>query len=128
MFNTTIHKHKSEVVAVTKEIEKTISPDKVTEMYDKIHEEVEKTILRKLVIESNFLNGVTMETQDRYDDRTRHIHLRFTLNGKEFLERRTLQRDELLTDHQLYEKVCGFFVEILTEILMKQTAATLVRL
>ena len=34
MFDSHYYKNESKVVAVTKEIEKAISPDKVTEMYD----------------------------------------------------------------------------------------------
>ena len=46
MFDAHYYKSESKVVAVTKEIEKTITPDKVTDMYDKVRAEVETAILR----------------------------------------------------------------------------------
>jgi len=124
MFNRTTINHESKVVAVTKEIEKTISPDKVTEMYDKVHEEVEKTILRKVAIEENDMHGVVMEVQNRYDTRSRNIHLFFVLNGKEYHSTEEV-KDEL-TDYNLYEKFYDFYLRTISGLVMKQTVNVLV--
>jgi hypothetical protein len=50
MFDSNVYKSETKVVAVTKEIEKTISPDKVTEMYDAVREQAERRPIRRMAI------------------------------------------------------------------------------
>lgn len=119
MFDRTTINHESKVVAITKEIEKTISPDKVTEMYDAVREEVENTIVRSYIVDSNMLKAVLLEVEPRYDRRTREGLLRFVLNGKEYIERFTLP--ETYTDAQKYQQVSDIYTGAIAKILAEQT-------
>lgn len=85
MFNTTIHQHESKVVAITKEIEKTISPDKVTEMYDAVREEVENNFIKSFHISSNQLGGVVVILKEDYNQMSVKFIARYQLNGKEYI-------------------------------------------
>lgn len=102
MFNSTIYKNESKVVAVTKEIEKTISPDKVVDMYDKTFDEVEKRILRSFVFDDNQLRGVVVEYQPLYEQRARRVGVRFTLNGTEHIDQFDI-KEETLTREGAYK-------------------------
>lgn len=119
MFNTTIHN--SKVVAVTKEIEKTISPDKVVEMYDTVREEVEEKILRSVHISSNVMDAVAIEIQPRYDVRTTDYAIRFTLNGSEHISRGTFNEQEMHVENRMHEKVWEIYNRAITTALMKDT-------
>jgi hypothetical protein len=118
---TTIHKTESKVVAVTKEIEKTITPDKVTEMYDAVRDEVEKSIIRCVVIADNSLNGSAIEMEERYDTSTHVILLRLTLNGSEHISRETLEREALMNEAKLYERLRDFYVRTVADEVMRRT-------
>ena len=61
MLDSHYYRHESKVVAVTKETEKTISPDKVTEMYDAVREQALKDIVASLRVEENILNGIVVQ-------------------------------------------------------------------
>lgn len=104
MFNTT--NYNSKVVAVTKEIEKTISPDKVVEMYDAIREQVENDVIRTVFVKDNKLSGVAIELHSDFAKFQRKILYRFTLNGKEYLKT-DFEVEENLSEekvaHMLYE-------------------------
>lgn len=113
------------MVAVTKEIEKTISPDKVTEMYDKVHEEIEEHIIRSYVIESGYINAAVMMVEPRYDTRTKSFVLRFELNGIEHIHRDSI--DEFVGEDQIFEKVRGFYKDAVTEALMKDTVPMILK-
>ena len=75
----------SKVVAVTKEIERTISPDKVTEMYDAVKEQVQKDMIRAYKIETDQINWIVMEYWDEHCAGQKVIVVKFTLNWKEFI-------------------------------------------
>jgi hypothetical protein len=121
MFNTTIHKHESKVVAITKEIEKTISPDKVTEMYDAVKEEVENSIVKAFRVESNQMTGVAVIFNERYTDMTKRFVARYTLNGKEYIVK------DYITDHidtresEVYEKMYEHYKTQVANELMRNT-------
>lgn len=85
MFDHIEHRTESKVVAVTKEIEKTISPDKVTDMYTKVREQVEKDIIVAYRIENNELKGVVLVLNNQYDTMQKKLLGRYTLNGREYL-------------------------------------------
>jgi len=93
MLDSITYKTESKVVAVTKEIEKTITPDKVTEMYDKVRKEVENTISRAYLIQDNELKGVVFEVSAA----TRMLMCRFTLNGKEHIIKTATENTTHLT-------------------------------
>jgi len=109
MFNTYDIKHESRVVAITKEIEKAISPDKVTEMYDAIREQVEKDILRKIIVKDNQMNGVIVEYSKDFSTNQKKIMYRFTLNGKETIEKETLDDEVNPTSQTLVENMLRIY-------------------
>lgn len=121
MWDKTIHKHETKVVAVTKEIEKTITPDKVTDMYDSVRDEVEKSVVRSIVIGDNSLNGSAVEIEPRYDGDCHVVLLRFTLNGKEHFSKEILEREVEMSDGKLYERLRDFYIRTVTNEVMRQT-------
>lgn len=114
MFNSITYKNESKVVAVTKEIEKTITPDKVTEMYDKCKAQAEKDLIRAVRVEGNFLNGTVFEYRSHYAKGTLLFHYHFVLNGRDFDFKDERSDREFLTDAQLYEKLREFFISTIT--------------
>ena len=83
MFDQHVYKNESKVVAVTKEVEKTISPDKVVEMYNDIREELGRNILKRLVLRGNDFNGSLVAFSEK-DRMAVLIRGHFELNGKEY--------------------------------------------
>ena len=118
MFDTTIHK--TTVTPVTRVIEKSITPDKVTEVYKDVRTEVEESILRTFTIESSLLNGVVIETENRYNTSTRLLHIRFVLNGREFIHKTEVKIE--LTEAKIYNHFADFFSHEVTKILLNETA------
>lgn len=112
MFNKTIYKTESKVVAVTKEIEKTISPDKVTEMYDVIKEEIENNIVRKVIINNTQYEGsiVIYKNQDDFTDK---VITRFILNGKEYIDKTNIGGVEL-DKLDNYEEMKKHFIDVVS--------------
>ena len=121
MFNTTIHQHESKVVAVTKEIEKTISPDKVTEMYGAVKEEVLNTIIRSYVISSNVLSGVIMINDTNYSTAEKEYCLRFSLNGDEHIHKGKLPVEMIDNHSAIYDKVFDIYKSAVADSLMRET-------
>lgn len=121
MFDRNIYKSESKVVAVTKEIEKTISPDKVSEMYDVVREEVEKNIVRSIHIQSNLMEGAALEINRKYDTRTTDYIIRFVLNGEEEIYRGSFTDSEMLMESRLYNKIESVYKDSVTHLLMKHT-------
>lgn len=127
MFNTTIHKHESKVVAITKEIEKTISPDKVTEMYDAVQEEVESRIIRSVAINSGVISAATLELQKRYDTMINEFVIRFLLNGKEYIHRGEFSLHEMQNVERMLEKTREFYQKAVAKVLIQSTGDTVLR-
>lgn len=121
MFNTIIYKNDSKVVAITKEIEKAISPDKVTEMYDAIREEVEKNIVSSIHISSNIMEAALLEINNRYDTRTTDYILSFTLNGKKSTHRGSFTVDEMMNENRLYDKAWEIYQVAVARSVMQDT-------
>ncbi len=83
MFDKHVYQSESKVVAVTKEIEKTISPDKVVEMYNDIREELGRNVVKKLVLRGNDFNGTCVAFSEP-DRMSIMIRGHFDLNGKPY--------------------------------------------
>lgn len=64
MFNSTVYKHESKVVAVTKEIERSVSPDKVADIYELARQEAEKRIVQRMTMSGNGLECSVIVTKD----------------------------------------------------------------
>lgn len=97
MLNSYTYKSTTETNPVTRVVEKTISPDKVVEMYDKTLEETEKKILRSFVFNDNNLNGVVVELEPNYAEASQTLLIRFTLNGEETIEKIVRTREDVTT-------------------------------
>lgn len=114
MFNKTII-NKTETNPATRVIEKTITPDKVTDMYKDVRKEVEKSIIRALRVETNYMHGVVIEIHENYESMQKKMITRFVLNGKEYIDttwnknnkENILSSDEHLIHalHQHYQRV-----------------------
>ena len=116
MFNKTYHHiDQTTVTPVTRIVEKTITPDKVTEMYDQVKREVEESFIRAYKIESNTIKGVMVEMHESPVTRERKIYCRFTINGEEFIESipvgdnvRTLSKEKMFNKFfELYKARLG---------------------
>lgn len=127
MLNTTIYRNESKVVAVTKEIERTISPDKVTEMYDAVREEVEKNVVQVIRIEDNIMKGVVVEFFDDFRNHEKKARARFTLNGEEFMEEMILARDQLFTKSDAYMFLMTSYTQAITKYLGKHLVAVVLQ-
>jgi hypothetical protein len=127
MLNSYNYKVESKVVAVTKEIEKTISPDKVTEMYDKMREEVENCFVRKFVIKSDILNGIVVELRNDFENNTRKVLTRIVLNGKEFIFKDLIETEEILSDARLYEIFSEHYTDVIKNEILKTTATVILK-
>jgi hypothetical protein len=119
MFDRHYYKSESKVVAVTKEIEKTISPDKVTEMYDKVRAQAEHDVVASLRVDSNLLNGVVVQVADEYSTATSRVYTRFTLNGKEHEDMNVLAKWEVLSNNRMYEILSEHYARVVKNVLLK---------
>ncbi len=128
MFDTTKLNFESKVVEVTKEIEKTISPDKVTEMYDKVKEEVEKSIVKSIWIKDNKMEGVTIEFIDNFMNGQRRVRGRFLLNGKEYLlDEEIPEKATLISESELADKLFEYYKTVVAGTLVKQSVPAIFR-
>lgn len=109
MFNTTVHKNETRVTPVTRVVEKTITPDRVTDMYDKVRTEVEREVIRTVRVSDNRFHGVAQLIESPAS-LTKTVQVRFTLNGKEYLSSITLDDaaravDEARMTEILHERI-----------------------
>jgi len=119
MFDSNVYKTETKVVAVTKEIEKTISPDKVTEMYDAVRAQAEKDVIASLRVEDNILNGVAVQIADQFDTATSHLYTRFTLNGDEHSNQWIIPTREALNSGQMYDKLTEHYARVVKNVILK---------
>lgn len=115
MFDTHNTKYQSSMMAVTKETEKTISPDKVVEMYDKIEEIVLDTLVR-YEIKSNVLNAqVSTYTSHSLDEK---VLVKFDINGTKYRFTRTVTPEmKPFTTDKFLSMVMGMYVEEVSKLL-----------
>ena len=122
MFDTTIHKHKTTVTPITQVIEKSITPDKVVEMYDKTEEEVRKHLIQKIVIQDNSFNGnITL-----WDDPKRlskEIIVHFILNGKEYTSSEEVNYHADVTNQDFLDATCNAIQNAIMKELFGKLAA-----
>lgn len=114
MFDKHTYNSKTKVCPVTQVVEKSITPDRVTDMYDDVREEVEKSILRKIVVNDNSFNGAMIETYSP-EIGARKISIRFTLNGKEYL------KDKIVTDEASFvsdHEFTNFFIDLISDVVI----------
>ena len=107
------------MVAVTKEIEKSITPDKVVDMYDKTLKEAESKILQSFVFDSNYLNGVVVEVQPDYLNARKSALLRFELNGRKHEDKIDIGKETTLTRTLAYELLFNGIRDSITREMLK---------
>jgi hypothetical protein len=105
MFNTQVYKSETSVCPVTRVIEKTISPDKVTEMYDKVKDEVENNFVRKFIIKENNLHGVVTEHIENQLAKSKIIMVRFVLNNEEHIVKEIQPKEYVLDREKAVRKL-----------------------
>lgn len=128
MFDSITHTTETRVTPITQVVEKSITPDKVVEMYDKVKEEVEKKMLRSFVIEGNQMNGVVIEIENDYGQDIHKVLSRFNLNGVEYLRTFILKREEILYDHNAYQFFKDHFIDVVSNELLKIAAPNIITL
>ena len=128
MFNSYNIKHESKVVAITKEIEKTISPDKVTEMYDAVREQAENNILRTIIVKDNQMNGIIVEYSTDISTNQKKVMYRFTLNGKETIAKETLDREINPTSQKLVENMFRIYKDKIAYQILSESIKVLPRI
>lgn len=94
MFDKIINEHTSKVVAITKEIEKQISPDKVVEMYDSVKEEVISNIVKKIAINNSVFKGSIIAFKDSLTHES-IVKVKIKLNSIEFVFSKRISNEEL---------------------------------
>jgi len=128
MFNSYNIKHESKVVAITKEIEKTISPDRVTEMYDAVREQAENDILRTIIVKDNQMNGIIVEYSTDISTNQKKVMYRFTLNGKETIAKETLDREINPTSQKLVENMFRIYKDKIAYQILSESIKVLPRI
>ena len=129
MFNKTfrINLPEPKICPITQVVEKTITPDKVTEMYDSVREQVEKDVLRTIVIKDNSLNAVILELRHEFSTDQRRLLFRFTLNGKEYIQTDYTTSREELTPYQLTEKCHELLKGIVADKIIKENITIFIK-
>lgn len=77
------------VTPITQIIEKTISPNKVTDMYDKVMDEVKKTIVRSFIIKDSRCEFSVVVFEDA-NTMSFELNARYLINGEEILMRQSV--------------------------------------
>lgn len=114
--------HTTVVEAVTQVVEKTISPDKVTDMYADVREEVKSHILRTILSDDNRLYGAAVEIQNDFMRGAKEVYTIFTLNGKEYTNTHILTDGVEITksDDDIFMMLFQDYVNIISKQLMKE--------
>lgn len=123
MFNKTTNvNHETRVVAITKVIEKTISPDKVTEMYDAVKEEVENNLIKSYRVTSNQLSGIVCVFRENHDLAEYKYVTHYTLNGKDYITKGFMPSfQSKASPGILFEKLFDSFKEEVAKELFRNT-------
>lgn len=110
MFDKTTYNSETAVCPVTRVVEKSITPDKVTDMYDDVREEVESMVIKKIRASNNVFNGSVVHM---YDDATGvdTLLFQFKLNGKDYEFKDIIPREEFATHpttHEMLDRLIEF--------------------
>lgn len=112
---------------MTQVVEKTISPDKVTDMYDKVRQQVEKDVLRTIIVDDNECKGVAIELRDELLTMQKKLLYRFVLNGKEHIKSEIYPKETVYTEAEIANKLFAYFKEALAYELLKDSIKTFVK-
>lgn len=120
MFDTHVTKHQTTVTPITQVVEKTISPDKVTEMYDKVDQELQKQISRRIVVRDNQVSG-SIVLYDMHHPMIKKCVIRVIVNGKESISEKIFEPMAILSDNDL----CEAFYEAVREAVERNLVMTM---
>lgn len=124
MFNTENNYNETKVCPVTQIVEKTITPDKVTEMYDKVKEEVENSLIRTYLVKNNLIDGIGAIFHNNASTMTKYYIIRYILNGKEFITK-GFTPNETDYSHTIYKKMIEHFTNEVSIIFLKESSELL---
>ncbi len=128
MLNSYNFKSETKVCPVTRVIEKTITPNKVTEMYDTVREEVINSILRTVVIKDNRMEGVLIEYQDTFADMQRKWRGRFTINNKEYIVREEIPLEQFgMSKEKIADKLYNAYKNAIADKLLKESINLIIK-
>lgn len=112
MFNSYNVTHKHQVAEVTRVVEKTVSPDKITEMYDRVKEEVLATLIKSVVIK-NTLFDCAVQIYRNAQENTFQLQAKITLNGIDIFVEKTLpDRIHMLTNAEILDFAKNAFADV----------------
>lgn len=118
MFDKTVYKTETTVTPVTRVIEKSITPDKVTDMYDKVQKEVLENIVRKGVIKTDNLNDISFLVFEEVHSGNKVLKVSFKINGKDYGFKRVIDLFEC-SNHQIIDHVFEVYKEEVARLLFK---------
>ena len=130
MFNrTTIKKQAGTVVTpITQVTKEGITPDKVTEMYDKVTKEVERNFVNGFHVKNNRLDGIVISIRHHIDSAGRKIYTKFILNGEEHLDM-TLEGLEFeLTKENAFDKISNHYSNVISNKILREIVSDYISL
>ena len=75
----------------------------------------------KIVINENLLNGVVLQMVNNFETSNKELSCSFKINGKEYFKRIIIQRNDIFTDSEMYNFLKDSYVDILSNLLLKET-------
>ena len=122
MFDNISNKTETTTQAVTRTVEKSITPDKVSEMYDKVRDEVERNIIQKVLIETNSMTGIVLELRHEWTTHQKKVLTRFILNGKEYLDYTFEEGNEKAPMSELLGKLTDHYSKVVSNRIAQEYA------
>lgn len=122
MLNTTIHK--TETNPVTRVIEKTITPDKVTDLYSEIRKEIIENVLLSMELKNSLLHVLVKIL----DDPTRVDNLciyEVNINGEKFIKEFHIERELLIEKN--YNDISNLVMESVKDVLANNVGKVLMQ-
>lgn len=125
MLDTHKYNFESKVVAVTKEIEKSVSPDKVAEIYKDLKETAENQVVRAIYVDGNSFHGVVVEMARNNLDRTKRIYTKFIINSEEHIQHTDVTDD--MTNEQMVDKLFDDYKSKIATKLVKESLKIVIK-
>ena len=121
MFDTYKTSHETKVCPVTRVIEQIISPDKVTELYMQVKEEVYGQIINTYLIKTDTLNAVVFESWVDAMEMKKNIRYAFKVNDELVKGKMKLEDEKFLENGEIVRVIFERFTqEIARQIITSQ--------
>lgn len=123
MFDRVEYNSETKVCPITQVVEKSITPDKVTDLYKEVTKEVKKSIVQSIEVRGNLINGVAVEMKYNVNILNREIIISFILNGEKNIMIRVveLMEESFLSKEELFRKLLDHYKEEIAMNVMKST-------